>query len=238
MDGFTYTDIFDTKGLEYLIIIAFLILVIPFWKLLNKPVKMKKPAEDYGKILSIADIKIPQGLFFHKNHTWSHMERAGLIRIGLDDLINRLTGSSSLVLLKNEGDTINRGDIIARIEQNGKQLKILSPVSGDIQKINSAYNEYSDSMDNEIYGEKWLLKIKPSKWREETSSAFLAENATEWFKQELEKTKEFFTGSMQEVSDESGMRVLQEGGELMGGSLSGMPDGVWNSFQKKFLDKL
>ena len=31
MDGFSYTDIFDTKGIEYLIIIAFLLLIIPVW---------------------------------------------------------------------------------------------------------------------------------------------------------------------------------------------------------------
>ena len=36
MDGFTYYNIFDTKGIEYLFIIAFLILLIPFWIIINK----------------------------------------------------------------------------------------------------------------------------------------------------------------------------------------------------------
>ena len=32
MDGFTViSNIFDTKGIEYLVIIAFLLLLIPFW---------------------------------------------------------------------------------------------------------------------------------------------------------------------------------------------------------------
>lgn len=34
---FTFYDIFATKGIEYLIIIAFLILIIVFWKLLHMP---------------------------------------------------------------------------------------------------------------------------------------------------------------------------------------------------------
>jgi hypothetical protein len=32
---FTYVDIFATKGIEYLIIIVFLIVILAFWKLVN-----------------------------------------------------------------------------------------------------------------------------------------------------------------------------------------------------------
>jgi len=36
MEGvFTFYDIFATKGIEYLIIIAFLIIIIAFWKFVN-----------------------------------------------------------------------------------------------------------------------------------------------------------------------------------------------------------
>ncbi len=41
MDGFSYTNIFDTKGIEYLIIIAFLVLIIPVWILINRPLKIR-----------------------------------------------------------------------------------------------------------------------------------------------------------------------------------------------------
>lgn len=32
---FTYVDIFATKGVEYLIIIVFLIVIVAFWKFVN-----------------------------------------------------------------------------------------------------------------------------------------------------------------------------------------------------------
>lgn len=32
---FTYYDMFSTKGIEYLIIITFLILILAFWKYVN-----------------------------------------------------------------------------------------------------------------------------------------------------------------------------------------------------------
>ena len=39
MDGFSYTDIFATKGIEYLVVITFLLLLIPFWMILSKESK-------------------------------------------------------------------------------------------------------------------------------------------------------------------------------------------------------
>jgi hypothetical protein len=38
MESFRYVDIFATKGLEYLLVIGFLITLVLFWRLLNRPV--------------------------------------------------------------------------------------------------------------------------------------------------------------------------------------------------------
>jgi len=35
MEGFTYLDIFATKGVEYLVVIFYLIVVIGFWRYLT-----------------------------------------------------------------------------------------------------------------------------------------------------------------------------------------------------------
>ena len=35
MSDFSYINIFATKGIEYLIVIGFFILIVPFWKLIN-----------------------------------------------------------------------------------------------------------------------------------------------------------------------------------------------------------
>ena len=41
MDEFTFVNLFETKGIEYIIIIAFLLLIIPFWVMLTRPVKVR-----------------------------------------------------------------------------------------------------------------------------------------------------------------------------------------------------
>jgi glycine cleavage system H protein len=35
MENFTYIDIFSTKGVEYIVVIIFLILIVWFWKFIK-----------------------------------------------------------------------------------------------------------------------------------------------------------------------------------------------------------
>jgi len=39
MELFSYVDIFATKGIEYLLVIDFLLIFILFWRVLNTPVR-------------------------------------------------------------------------------------------------------------------------------------------------------------------------------------------------------
>jgi glycine cleavage system H protein len=65
MDGFSYTNIFETKGIEYLIIIGFLLLIIPFWLAINRKNAMAKELRSTLGILTAAILKIPEGLYFN-----------------------------------------------------------------------------------------------------------------------------------------------------------------------------
>jgi glycine cleavage system H protein len=234
MDEFFYTNIFDTKGVEYLIIIGFLLLIIPFWIFLNKPVRLKKTLG----VLSENILRIPQGLFYSMNHTWTHMEKSGYAKVGLDDLLMHITGEVKLINLKTPGERINKGDLIAEIKQDGKHLTISSPISGEIQSINTLHSETPEVLNEDPYGKGWICKIKPEKWVAETNSYLLAEDASEWSKKELAKFKDFVAISMRKLSPESSMIIMQEGGELSDNPLSGMPNEVWQDFQRQFIDQI
>lgn len=238
MDGFTYTNIFDTKGIEYLIIIGFLLLIIPFWVLLNKPLKVKAKVKEAFGVLTENILRIPQGLFYSKNHTWTLMEKSGYAKVGLDDLLVHITGEVKLINLKIPGEKVNNGDLIAKITQGGKHLNISSPISGEIQSVNTSLIENPETINEDPYGKGWILKIKPKKWVADTKSYFLAEDAVEWSKKELARLKDFVTISMKKQSQESTMVIMQEGGELSDNPLSGMSNEVWKDFQTQFLDQI
>jgi glycine cleavage system H protein len=236
MEGFSYSNIFETKGAEYLVIIAFLLLLIPFWIILNKQARMTKQIQAALGVLSAKILRIPQGLFYFRNHTWMYMEKTGAAKVGLDDLLLHLTGQVKFGILKNPGEKISKGDLLTEIDQNGKLLRIFSPVSGTITDTNSSLNEIDGALNEDPYGKGWIYKIKPSNWIAETKSCYFAEEATDWSARELERFKDFLARTMRNSTPETAMIIMQDGGEIFDHSLSALPDEIWKDFQKEFLN--
>ncbi|MBE0654309.1 MAG: glycine cleavage system protein H [Bacteroidales bacterium] len=237
MDGFSYHDIFDTKGIEYLVIIAFLILIVPFWRALNKPLKSELRLKEAAQTLSGSLLKIPQGLFYGRNHTWAHLERSGIARIGLDDLLLHITGPVKVKHLKEAGERIQKGEVLAEIYQGEKLLRIESPLSGIIEKVNSDLNDNPGNLTLDPYGKGWLAAIQPENWVPETSSLFFSRDASRWEMEELASLKDFIALEQKKYSPGESLVILQEGGELNIFPLSEMTIEVWRDFQEKFLDR-
>jgi glycine cleavage system H protein len=235
MDGFSYYNIFDTKGIEYLLIIAFLLLLIPFWLALNKQVKIKEQFRKALGVLSANLLRIPQGIFYSKNHTWAYLEKSGIARVGLDDLLLHITGEVDVHPLKNQGEMIKKGDLVAEIDQNGKSLRIYSPISGEVISANPVLSGNRELLNDDPYGKGWIYNIRPSNWKSEISTFYLAGEATDWLKRELDHYKDFLATNLPKYTPETSMVMLQDGGELIENSLSGMPNELWQDFQKEFL---
>jgi glycine cleavage system H protein len=233
MDAFSYTDIFDTKGIEYLVVIAFLLVVIPVWFALNRPVKEKVALHRSASGLSAGILKILPGLYYSRNHTWAHLEKTGAARIGLDDLLLHLTGGVSVEFLKKEGEKVREGEPVLALKKEDKSLLIKSPMSGDVLKVNHRAAQNEGLIHDDPYGKGWLMQLKPWNWRSESVEYYLDKEAEKWSEQELLKCKDFFAEAVAGTHDQP---VLQAGGELIDFPLSEMPEEVWKQFQKKFLD--
>lgn len=237
MEGYSYTNIFATKGIEYLVIIAFLTLLIPFWVILNKQSKITKQIQKVLGNLTANILRIPQGLYFSQNHTWAHLQESGIAKVGIDDLLLHLTGNIKFNNLRNSGEIIKKGDLLTEIDRNGKILRIFSPISGKIIQSNSMLSECQDMFHDDLYSKCWVYKIKPSQWVAETSSYYLAEEATDWSAKELERFKDFMAVTTKKYSADTSNIILQDGGELCDNTLAELPNEVWQDFQKDFLNQ-
>ena len=45
MENFTYVDLFATKGIEYLLVIGFLVALILFWRFLSSSGRARHPGQ-------------------------------------------------------------------------------------------------------------------------------------------------------------------------------------------------
>lgn len=236
MEGFSRIDIFDTKGIEYIFVIGYLLILIFFWKISGRQIRLVRQAQEVIGNLSATILKIPQGLFYNKNHTWTHLDDSGVARVGLDDFLQHVTGEVQFENFKGEGETVNKGDLLTEIYQDNKRLKIFSPISGEVMHLNEELKSNPEIVNEDPYREGWMYEIKPSRWKAETNSFYLAEEATNWATKELERFKDFLTGgSMQKYSSRPSVVMLQEGGELRDNILADLPGEVWQGFQKEFM---
>jgi glycine cleavage system H protein len=235
MDAFSYTNIFQTKGIEYIIIIAFLILIVPFWQLITKPLVRQKLQQAVG-YLSERILKIPRGLQYSKNHIWAHLNKSGEAVLGIDDLLNHLVGEIEIKPVVEEGSDIRKGDKLAELEKNGKKLELFSPISGRILGYNSLLFNDPSLINTEPYENGWLAQIEPKSWIKESSDFLTGEDAVNWEGEEFLKFKDFMARASQLYGAENAKLILQEGGEIIDNPLSELPQDVWTEFQKQFLN--
>jgi len=188
-------------------------------------------------IFKIETSSNPAGLFFDRSHTWAFMEKTGEVRIGLDNFIQKVTGSVSRVVMKTPGENITRGDTLFTIVQQGKQLEIKSPVTGVIIEQNEALLDDSALLNQEPYSAGWVYLVEPLNWMNEIKSCFRGESYGKWLKSELTRLKDFFAAGLSFKGETNPALVLQDGGEIREGVLEMFGPEVWEDFQSNFINR-
>jgi glycine cleavage system H protein len=235
MDEFTFVNLFETKGIEYIIIIAFLLMIIPFWVMLTRPVKVKLKAGSVAEPPGPAAGNAPRGIYFSRSHTWAHLLKSGDARIGIGNLLVHLTGNSNLKIVKEPGSRINRGERLFEIAIGDKRLGVASPLSGTITRMNPALAEDPALLHDDPYGKGWICSIRPADWIAEVSGFSIAEGASAWLKKEMERIRDFMAGAAARAGNEMTTLYLQDGGEPVYRILANLTPEELDRFEKEFL---
>ena len=227
MDAYSYTNIFSTKGIEYLLIISFFLVFIPFLRILR---------EIESPLFSLRDIRLPKGVFFDKTHTWAYLNSAGQVHVGVDDFLAAVTGPVKLKPAKSIGQEIKRGDHLATLVSEGRQLKIYSPVSGVLEQINKSRLRKYSKVTNKHFVDNWLFGFTPKRWDLEHSLMILGEKANQWIANEMGRLRDVLAFSLQKYQVSPQPVMLQEGGEISNNVLHELSDEIWEEFQSEFID--
>ena len=201
---------------------------------------VKNPARSTGLRHQSAfdenSVIVPKGLYYDRTHTWAFMEQDGLVRIGIDDFLQHITGPVTKVIMKKEGEKIRKGDILLTIIQKGKQLNILAPVTGIVSAFNPALASDPSILHSAPYQEGWVYKIEPANWMRDTQFLAMAESYRNWLKSEFTRLKDFLAGISNLATPSMAHVVLQDGGSLKESVLADFGPEVWEDFQTKFIN--
>lgn len=111
--------------------------------------------------------EIPGDLKFMKSHEWARVEDNGTVTIGISDHAQRLLGDLVYVELPNVGDTIEVGAGCAVVESVKAASDVYAPVAGEVIKVNSALSDSPETINEDAYGEGWILVVKPTNLQED-----------------------------------------------------------------------
>lgn len=193
--------------------------------------------EQYSPVMSFGPetVATPAGVLFGRSHTWAFMEKNGTITLGIDDFLQHVTGTLSRITLRSPGEKVRRGDRLASVIQNGKQLDIISPVSGTITSRNEKLTADTGILHSSPFAEGWIYGIEPENWLNESRLLLNASKYTAQIREEFGRLRDFLAA----LAGTNDMRlahvVLQDGGEIREGLLEEFGPEVWEEFQNKFL---
>lgn len=106
-------------------------------------------------------MNIPANLKYTNEHEWVRVE-GDVVYVGITDYAQEQLGDIVFVDIPTVGETLNAGDTIGTIEVVKTISDIFCPISGEILEVNEALEENPALVNQDPYGEGWLVKIKPA----------------------------------------------------------------------------
>jgi glycine cleavage system H protein len=178
-------------------------------------------------------VRIPEGIFFARSHTWMNVFPSGKVYLGVDDFITRLLENPTVTLLKRTGDYVQRGEPIVVLKEDGRELTIQAPVEGEILAANDQLLTHPGLMKNLLFTDGWAYSIKPKR-PSELKTMLLGEETRNWIGEEFRRLRDVFAGVNK--GGEMVPALLQDGGPPVAGVMKQMPESVWNRFEREFLE--
>ncbi len=219
-----------------LIVAMGIVLDLAFRRRARYTVKTQLFSGNADSVFDQHSVRIPQGVFFDKTHTWAFMRKNGLVKVGLDGFMARVTGNVSRVDMKKPGEQVRKGEILFSVMSKGRLLNFYSPVSGTIVETNRNLKSNASLLSHSPFNEGWVYLVQPLNWGLEIQYLSLAEKYAGWITSEFTRLKDFFTSVLKSESPEMAHVVLQDGGALKNNVLSDFGPKVWEDFQTQFID--
>jgi len=227
MEGFKYVDIFATKGVEYLLVLAFLGVLVFFWRWMSRLSSTKEKISK-GKGISLIDwFYLNNDYFYHQGHSWVAPDSKEIVTVGVDDFTQKFLGKPVKISVPKIGDQIKQGEKSMQFQIDSKSIDILSPVDGEVIEINKKAIDTPDLVNKEPYNDGWLLKVRVPKMSKNLKNLLSGKIAKAWMEDTVEQISKTMTADV-------GI-VMQDGGVPISGFVKEISKEKWEDIAKEFL---
>ena len=127
---------------------------------------------------------VPDNLHYSKDHEWVRVEGDTAV-IGITDHAQEQLGDVVYVELPKAGESFAANESFGSVESVKAVSEVFTPVSGAVTDANASLNDEPEKVNQDPYGEGWMIKIKMSD-RNEVDSLLAAAEYEDFTKAESE----------------------------------------------------
>jgi glycine cleavage system H protein len=103
-------------------------------------------------------MNFPENLRYTKDHEWIRLE-GNTATIGITDFAQRELGDIVYVEIETVGKSLEAEAVFGTVEAVKTVSDLFLPVAGTIKEVNPALNGSPELVNNDPYGEGWMVKM-------------------------------------------------------------------------------
>ena len=107
-------------------------------------------------------MSFPSELKYTKDHEWIKLVDGNTALIGITDYAQRELGDIVFVDINTVGKELSAEEVFGTIEAVKTVSDLFMPVAGKVIAVNEALNKNPELVNNDPYGEGWMVKIEIS----------------------------------------------------------------------------
>ena len=132
-------------------------------------------------MVKVEDYEVPENLYYHKEYLWAKVED-GKVKIGISDFAQKQLNDIVYVEFPSVGDTITQNEPCGTLESVKAVSDLIAPISGTVESVNEELEAKPDLVNEDPYGEGWLLIVAPTNLDAELKEIMNFDAAVEWHK--------------------------------------------------------
>ena len=106
-------------------------------------------------------MSVPGDLQYTKSHEWVRVE-GDVATVGITEHAQDELGDVVFVELPEQGATLEAGDSFGAVESVKAVSDLYAPVGGEVVEVNGALEDSPEKINEDPYGEGWILKLQTS----------------------------------------------------------------------------
>lgn len=104
-------------------------------------------------------MNIPAELRYTREHEWIRVE-GEVAYVGITDYAQSELGEIVFLDINTQGETLAQNEVFGSVEAVKTVSDLNMPVAGEVLEVNEVINDQPELVNNDPYGDGWMIKIQ------------------------------------------------------------------------------